>query len=277
MPHPPLALPEVGQGRESQIAATLSAFSLVGEDIARRNPDTVIILSPHGAFFRDAVSVVDTPVLSGDMARFGAPQVRLSFPINRELAEAVILSAEDIPVNGHSPFLRLDEQAAQRYGVELTIDHGAFVPLYYAFPSAVNRGDTLKGLPSLVHITCGMLPLSRLYELGKRIRRAADRFGGRTICIASGDLSHRLSRSGPYSYSPAGAAFDALIVDILKRGAFAEISGIDEALAEEAGECGLRGFAMLAGMTGGASPEKPEVFSYEGPFGVGYCVAAGVF
>ncbi|MFH1207865.1 MAG: hypothetical protein V1668_04725 [Patescibacteria group bacterium] len=40
---------------------------------------------------------------------------------------------------------------------------------------------------------------------------------------------------------------------------------------EEAGECGLRSIIMLLGMLNTVSYE-PELYSYEGPFGVGYMV-----
>jgi len=44
-------------------------------------------------------------------------------------------------------------------------------------------------------------------------------------------------------------------------------------LVEEAGECGLRSFVIALGMLDGNS-FKSEIISYEGPFGVGYLVAA---
>lgn len=47
---------------------------------------------------------------------------------------------------------------------------------------------------------------------------------------------------------------------------------IDEKLIEGAGECGLRPFSILFGCLNGYEV-LPKVFSYEGPFGVGYCVA----
>lgn len=42
----------------------------------------------------------------------------------------------------------------------------------------------------------------------------------------------------------------------------------------EAGECGLRSFSFLLGILEESKINwKPEVLSYEGPFGVGYLVA----
>ncbi|ULQ60519.1 hypothetical protein K7I13_04260 [Brucepastera parasyntrophica] len=270
MPHPPLAIPDVGRGEERKIAATLDACKAAGRDIARRGIETIIIISPHGIMFRDAVSIIGTNTLEGDMERFGAPQARMEFTVNKPLVEDIVSSAAKMPFSGRVPFYLLDSETAKRNGFDIVLDHGALVPLYYATAS-------MPVMPSLVHITYGMLPFKKLLELGKLIRDAADRSKSRTACIASGDLSHRLTRGGPYSYSPRGAEFDAKVVDILKRGAFTEFADIDLKLSEEAGECGLRSLIMLAGMFAEGEPSKSEVLSYEGPFGVGYCVAEGTF
>ena len=47
---------------------------------------------------------------------------------------------------------------------------------------------------------------------------------------------------------------------------------MDSRLIERAGECGLRSIWIMAGALDGYNV-KSEVYSYEGPFGVGYCVA----
>ena len=76
----------------------------------------------------------------------------------------------------------------------------------------------------------------------------------------------------PYTYSPYGKVFDETIVEILKEGRMEDIIGFDLELAERAGECGLRSFMIMAGVLDNYKIE-PEVLSYEGPFGVGYCTA----
>ena len=66
--------------------------------------------------------------------------------------------------------------------------------------------------------------------------------------------------------------FDGRLVDYLKGPDREAIMGFDEEFLAEAGECGLRSFIMMFG----ALDEfeiKSEVYSYEGPFGVGYAVA----
>jgi hypothetical protein len=42
---------------------------------------------------------------------------------------------------------------------------------------------------------------------------------------------------------------------------------------QAAGQCGLRSLVALGGFLGDEAVRDPQIFSYEGPFGVGYLVA----
>jgi len=92
--------------------------------------------------------------------------------------------------------------------------------------------------------------------------------------IASGDMSHRLKEDGPYGLHPSGPKFDQKFIELLKKKDIPGILNLPERFLEEAGECGLRSFCMLLGALGASKIAwRPEVLSYEGPFGVGYLVA----
>ena len=56
-------------------------------------------------------------------------------------------------------------------------------------------------------------------------------------------------------------------------GAFDKLLALDPSFCDRAGECGQRGFCMLAGTLSGKVFQS-ELLSYEGPFGVGYGVCA---
>ena len=94
--------------------------------------------------------------------------------------------------------------------------------------------------------------------------------------IASGDLSHCLKEEGPYGFHPDGPKFDKALIDALKKKDIKTILKLDD-LYPEAGECGLRSFCFLLGILEANSINsgqawRPEILSYEGPFGVGYLV-----
>ena len=57
MPHPPIIIPEVGRGEEKKIKNTYDACDRVGKEIAEAKPDTIIVVTPHGTMFSDAISL----------------------------------------------------------------------------------------------------------------------------------------------------------------------------------------------------------------------------
>lgn len=73
MPHPAIMIEEVG-GRETQkVAASVKAADTVAREIKELAPDTIVIISPHGPVFYDALCIYDFP-LRGSLADFGYPR-----------------------------------------------------------------------------------------------------------------------------------------------------------------------------------------------------------
>jgi AmmeMemoRadiSam system protein A len=116
-----------------------------------------------------------------------------------------------------------------------------------------------------------MLPKLQLYKFGMCIKKAVEDSTVDAVFIASGDLSHRLKKDGPYEYSPYGEKFDKEIIAKLKNGDVSGVFNIDYTTVEEAGECGLRSFYIMLGAMNGYDI-KGNLKAYEGTFGVGYCV-----
>lgn len=161
---------------------------------------------------------------------------------------------EDIPTAS------LDENTENLYNIDLELDHGAMVPLYF-----VDNNKNYK----LVHITYGMLSPLELMNFGKCINKAVLDTNKKAVFIASGDLSHRLTKDGPYPYTPLGAEFDKELISTLEKGDLKSLFTLDKHLICEAGECGLRSLYILAGAINDNTISS-KLLSYEGPFGVGY-------
>ena len=96
--------------------------------------------------------------------------------------------------------------------------------------------------------------------------------GKRVAVVASGDMSHRLKDEGPYDYHPDGSRFDLMVKDMLAEADVQGILNIPEKLRQNAGECGYRSIVIMLGVLDGYDIQS-QVFSYEGPFGVGYLTA----
>ena len=261
LPHPPILVPEVGKGGEGKASATTKAFEKAAREIGEIDPTTIIITTPHGPMFQDFIHISATPELAGDFSKFGAARVRLEFKNNIPLINRIIElgNAEGIYCGG------LEDSLAGKYKVPRELDHGALVPLYFI----TSKYNGFK----LVHISIAGMPYTDLYKFGKCIAHAVNESGEKAVFIASGDLSHKLSADGPYGFDKSGPEFDRILVDSLKPARPEKLLSMDESFCETAGECGLRSFIIMFGALDGYEI-KSDVYSYEGPFGVGYCVAA---
>lgn len=258
-PHPPIIVPEVGKGEEKEASATYEAENELARQFVKAEYDTLVVITPHGPAFSDALSVSDEEVLSGDLADFGAPGVRVTCQNDLDLLEA-------ISARTRVPLVKLNERNYWRYGIKKDLDHGTMVPLSFFKKQGFNR--------KILVINIGFLSYLDLYAFGKDIGEAAARLNRRIAVLASGDLSHRLIPGAPAGYNEKGKVFDEKLVRALSEWNVEEILFFPPDLVEEAGECGLRPITIMLGTLDEARV-SPKVLSYEGPFGVGYCI--GVF
>lgn len=143
-------------------------------------------------------------------------------------------------------------------------DWGFKVPLHFLAKDI--HGIEVKTY--LMDLESPEVHFNRGKELIKSLPRAK-----RGALIASGDLSHRLKEEGPYGFHPEGPNFDQKLIEFLKKKDSKNFLKLDK-MFPEAGECGLRSFSFLLGILEASGISwKPQILSYEGPFGVGYLVA----
>jgi aromatic ring-opening dioxygenase LigB subunit len=247
LPHPPIIVPAVGGPELSRCRSTHDACVTMARDLVARRPDRLVLVSPHAPRPTRTAGVYTAARLAGDLSWFRVPEVSIDLPgdpiVSRRLLE------------GPAALTRLDS----------ALDHGAVVPLWFIVDAGWHGPTTVVGLPqddSLPAIT----------RLGEGIAAALRGLPGRTALVASGDMSHRVTRSAPAGYHPAAAGFDLQCRDLVAEGDFAGLETMDAALRDAAAEDVVDPVLAVAAAFGrAASPTR--VLSYEHPFGVGYMVA----
>lgn len=260
-PHPPVAVPEVGHRESEEVQDTRRALLELGRRLKESGAGTVVIISPHAPIFHGLIGLNGETVLEGDLAHFGARGVKFQVANDPDLVKEITRQAAGLGLST----LELTGKLAKQYDFSLRLDHGVTVPLYFLQQAGVN-------LP-LVHVSMALDIAGRLYLFGLAVRKAAELTGRRVALLASGDLSHCLTRLAPAGYNPRGAEFDRELARLLSVPDVQGIMQMDEFLVQEAAECGYRSILMMLGALDGLEVEA-EILSYEGPFGVGYLVAS---
>ncbi|MCL1919247.1 MAG: AmmeMemoRadiSam system protein A [Peptococcaceae bacterium] len=244
-PHPPIVIPPIGRGEEKACSITAQGLEKLSEALCATGAEILVCVSPHAPHIRQDPSsglsltylegIHDT--LEGDLGAFNAPQIKYSLKTVPEILEAL-----------H----RLGAQS-----VQAPLDHGVMVPLYF-----LQRAGWQGRLVVLSS------PEETPEVWGKKIAQILDTIPARCAILASGDLSHRLKEDGPYGFHPSGPQFDRLIVQGLRTDP-SLLPNLPEILVEEAAQCGYMPLLLALGARTGSC----QVFSYEGPFGVGYMTA----
>ena len=254
VPHPPIILPQIGQGQEREIRATIAAYREVARRVRELSPETLVIISSHATSYADYFHISPGKKARGDMKRFGAEQMQVNAIYDEEFTLALEKNAK-----------RAGLSAGTKGERDKSLDHGTMIPLSFLAE---------RDLPcEVVRIGLSGMDAAEHYRLGKCIKKTAEELNRDVVVIASGDLSHKLLESGPYGFHPSGPVFDRAATEAMAQGDFLKLMTLDPTLCEDAAECGLGTFWVLAGSLD-RMDVKSELLSYEGPFGVGYAVAA---
>jgi len=247
-PHPPLLVPSVGKENLSKLKKTAAAYKKLEKDFYTANPDTIVIVTPHGTVYEDAISVNLCDKYFGDFEEFGDFSTKVEFKADHQLIDRLQRHMRRADVN-----VTLDTCEK--------LDHGSLIPLYLFT-------ENLKSIK--------VVPISRSdqdpkahFNFGQELKEFLLDSNKRVALIASGDLSHSLTTDSPAGYSESGQEFDDMVQELLASKNSSALISLDPKMIEEANQCALRPLAVLIGALQGMEYET-ELLAYESPFGVGY-------
>jgi len=231
--------------------ATHAALATLGDRFDAAQPETTIVLTPHNVHVEGHFAVVLAGMLAGSLAEFDAPGVRLSCPVDLELATETVAALHDdgIPVVGAS-FGANDSSAATA-----PMDWGVLIPLW------VMGGRAEPPVPVVVVSPARDRPLEEQVRAGGAIARAAERSGKRVALIASADHGHAHDADGPYGFDPAAAEYDACVVELVKENRLGGLLELEPGFVDAAKADSWWQLLMLHGALGDGW--QGEFLSYE--------------
>lgn len=246
-PHPPILIPQIGKENLKRLDATVKSYAKLSNEIEKSEADTILLISPHGTVQKDSFTMNLAPRFYCNFEDFG------DFSTKKEWAGDIALT--------YRIREKLETTAPLQLISSTTIDHGTSIPLFLLTSNLPN----IKIIP----LYYSGLDLDAHFKFGQLLQHELLTNKEKIAIVASGDLSHRITKDAPAGYSPKGKKFDKKIVKYLSENKPSEIINMDRGLIIEAGECGLRSILIQQGIMDGIKHE-PQVLSYEAPFGVGY-------
>lgn len=247
MCHAPIVIPRIAGPHSSEILQTTLAMEKTAGSICARNPDLLVLVSPHTPRLRSNFQLAANDPLSGTFNDFGH-DIALKFVGAPATVEHLLERAERTCM-------------AVRPGILRTLDHGALVPLYFLREAGLRAKVLLIALPA-------QPALDECRQFGKWL---TENLQEKWALVASGDMSHRLRPGAPAGYHPRAVDFDRAVTGAVRAGDLKQALSIPEDLRDQAAEDVLDSLAVAAGALGQIEPAVDA--RYEGPFGVGYLVA----
>lgn len=250
-PHPPIIVQGIGEENDiEKTSDTIVGMRKLTTAFNEADIDTLIVISPHGLIYPNRFNICSMKKLFGTFAEFQQPDIIVEAENNLEFVDLLAEKLEKTKIS-YSLF--------DNNGEFYELDHGTMVPLTFL---KRNQESSFKVVP----IAYSNLDKASHFAFGQTILEVAENYPGRVGILASGDLSHQLLQN------PEGKKFDTQLVKDLEEFKVQDILYYDDEFIESIGECGYRSILILLGAIENKAI-KPEILSYEGPFGVGYLVA----
>ena len=242
--------------------ATHDALAELGRRFDAARPEATIVLTPHNVHVQRHFAVVLAGDMAGSLAELDAPDVKLSCPVDLELAQEVIVALHDdgLPVVGAS-FGANDPAAATA-----PMDWGVLIPLWEM------GGRAEPPVPVVVVSPARDRPLAEHVRAGAAIARTVGESGKRVALIASADHGHAHDADGPYGFDPAAAEFDARVVELVRANRLGGLLELDPAFVDAAKADSWWQLAMLHGALGDGW--RGDFLSYEASTYFGMLCAA---
>ena len=266
-PHGPLIIPALAGERGQKALATRAAMEELGRRMAASQPETVVLITPHGYRVDGVFSLLNNRRVRGELGPEMAGNensISLVFDVDKELNTAIIDAAHALEV----PVTRIGYAVPDDPAYFLPIDWGASVPLWFL-------GGMFYPQPKVV-IACpdrGHMPWELFAPFGLAIRKAAETLDRRIAFVASADLGHAHDKDGPYGFDPTSAEFDAATIEAVKDQDLGRLLTFDQDWLKRAATDAYGQILNLHGAIEGTD-FRGELLSYEVPtyFGM-MCVA----
>ncbi|QOR66133.1 extradiol ring-cleavage dioxygenase [Cytobacillus suaedae] len=247
-PHGGEIIPELSKSISIRMEKTRTSMWKLGEQMAQANPDTIVVLTPHGTRIDGQFSISSCERMIGEVEENGE-LFKMERPVDKEIAISIVNEAKTL----HLPVGGINFGTSEGPFSCLPLDWGTIVPLRF-----------MPTVPIVVITPSRYISYKEHIQLGEAIRNVASKSTKKIGLIASCDWSHTHDKTGPYGYNPASIELDQRVVEIIKSNKLEELADFDSKFIEEAKPDGIWQTLILAG----AIPinERQVTFlSYEAP------------
>ena len=175
VPHPPLLIPQIGKDNLDRLKKTAQGYAKLAARLKASGAESIIVISPHGVISDTYYQVNLSPQFAYQYEEFG------DFATKGGYAGDFVLAH----------WLKKDKEQKSIIHLitEPNLDHGTSVPLFLLSPSAPAA--------SIVPLYYSGRSYRDHYHFGQLLAKPVRTYHKKVAVIASGDLSHRVTKDAP--------------------------------------------------------------------------------
>lgn len=170
VPHSPLLLPTIAKHHAERSARLVGVLRDMGQELYARQPDTAVVITPHGLTLPDTATIDVGDTLSGSLTAYGDLSTTLNLPGAVGLSHRLKETAEDAGV----PLLLQTQQG---------LDYGVTVPWLTLWPEPMPWSVLPLAIPGE--------PTPMTLRLGEVLHDFFQSRPERVVLLASGDTNRR--------------------------------------------------------------------------------------
>jgi aromatic ring-opening dioxygenase LigB subunit len=247
-PHGGEIIPELEGSQPIRMSLTRDSLIRLGIEMKKANPDTIIVLTPHGTRINGQFSISDSERMEGTVAENEA-----TFTMDKKIDRVLAKNIAELVAEANIPVGSINYATAAGPFSCLPLDWGAIVPLRF-----------MPDVPIVVITPSRELSYEKHLQFGKALREAVQVSKKRIGLIASCDWSHTHDVNGPYGYHLAAKELDQEVVTLIKQNQLEKMTEFADDFVDAAKPDGIWQTLILAGAI---LPEERhvELLSYEAP------------
>lgn len=257
MPHGGEIVPELSGDDPKRMEDTRKNAEKLGKWMTIAQPETIIVLTPHGTRIDGQFSITDCEKMAGYEVENGK-RYEMEREVDRILATEVAIESKKAEL----PAATIGFGTSEGPLSCLPLDWGAVVPLRF-----------MPDVPIVVITPSRKISMADHYKMGEILNKVARESTRRIGLIASCDWSHTHDEEGPYGYHPQAKVMDEEIVRLIEQNDLEKMMEFKSTQISAAKPDGIGQTLILAG----AIPKverRVSLLSYEVPTYFGLICAA---
>ena len=267
LPHGFNLIPELYPDEGDDWQRLVGAMEKISDEIVRKDPEVIILASPHNLRIDGYVGIIASEWLEGTWWNENkTKKVTLRLKCDRDFANLLYDRTKD-----RIPIVSVNYGAADGDYSEMKMDWGTMIPLWTVYKK---YKESNKSMPSVVLITPSReIPWKNLVYLGHTLSNICEKENKNAVFIASCDHGHAHDPKGSYGYHPASKVFDEQICSLVRKNQLDTLLELTPEFIDQAKPDSFWQMLILLGIVE-RSNLKNELCLYECPSYYGMIVAS---